>query len=169
MNYAGLEDPVLRQPFTVVDPDGSVWTVATDRVWMIATKVRGASPRFRGNIEGLNVILRMLRLDPVNAVEFDKADVLKRLDPDGLGRVLGVAVSLKRLQDLLVGIPKDTLLAWNASIIGPPAIGFTCEGWRAFLMGFENARNVEEVSLVSTSRQLFDLAMSLDEGELLGA
>ncbi len=164
MNFTGLEDPVLSQPFTVVDPDGSVWTIATDRVWLIAAKGRGSSPRFRGDIEGLSAILKILRLTPPsNAIEFDKTDVLNRLETDGLGRVLGVVVSRKRLQNILAVIPKDTIVAWDASFNGLPALGFTCDGWRAILMGFENTGEVEDVSLISSGRQLYDLAMSLDE------
>jgi len=163
MNFTGSEDPVLSQPFTVVDPAGSVWTIATDKIWLVAVKGKGSAPRFRGDFSGLNILLKLLRLEPTDGVEFDKAEALKRLDADGIGRVLGIAVSMKRLRDLLIGIPEEKLLAWDASVIGPPALGLTCDGWRAFLMGFEDAGEVEEFSLVSTSRHLFDLAMAFDE------
>ena len=164
MSYAGSENPVYAQPFTVVDPRGFVWTVATNLVWLVAVKDRGAAPRFRGEFNALGTVLKMLRMEPAEAVEFESKDVLKRLDPEGLGRILGVVVSMRRLQDLLAGIPAEKLTAWNVTgPIGLPALAFASEGWRAFLMGFRDSYDVDDFSLLPPGRELFDLAMGLDD------
>ncbi len=138
LKFVGLEDPVLSKPFTVMDPQGSVWAIASDRIWFVAAKDKNTCPRYKGGAASLNTILALLRAEPYEAVNFDREDVLRRLDPDGLGSVLGVVVSLKRFSDLL-SFPVQHMRAWNAtSVLGLSALGFDGDGCRAYLMGFDN-------------------------------
>jgi len=148
MNFVGSEHPVFNRPFTVVDAKGLVWAVSTDRVWFVAGRNKNTAPRFRGGPGELGVILKMLRLEPKDPVTFDREDVLGRLDSDGLGTVLGVVVSLKRLSDLL-SLPDKSFQAWDATEeIGLPSLGFLSENWRAYLMGFQDVKEeVPEFSL----------------------
>lgn len=148
MNFAGSENPVFSQPFTVVDPKGIVWAVSTDRIWFVAAKEKNTAPRFRGDMGSLGVILSLLKLEPKDPVLFDREEVLQRLDPEGLGSVLGVVVSLKKLYDLLT-FPEAKLQAWDATeAVGAPSIGFASERWRAYLMGFTEVTDpVGEFSL----------------------
>lgn len=148
MNYVGSENPVFSQPFTVVDPKGVVWSVSTDRIWFVAAKGKNSAPRFRGDMASLGVILNLLKLEPKDPVVFDREEVLQRLDPEGLGAILGVVVSLKKLHDLL-SLPEPKLQAWDATeAVGAPSVGFSSERWRAYLMGFtEVTAPVPEFSL----------------------
>jgi hypothetical protein len=162
LKFVGLEDPVLSKPFTVLDPQGSVWAIASDRIWFVAAKDKNTCPRYRGGAGSLNTILALLRAEPKEAVAFDREDVLRRIDTEGLGQVLGVTVSLKRLSDLL-SFPVQHLKAWNAtSVLGISSLGFDGEGWRAYLMGFDNVvGSIPTFSLVRQS--LFEEIMRLDE------
>lgn len=164
LNYVSTEVPVLNKPFTVVDSKGSVWTIASDRVWFVAVKGKNHGPRFQGVGSSLGAILHLLRLEPEEPVAIDRDDVLQRLDPDGLGSVLGVVVSRKRLHDLLT-FPMRSVRAWDASrALGAPSLGFVGEGVVAYLMGFGNVVDeVPEFSIVPAERSLFDEIMSLDE------
>ncbi len=162
LKFAGSEDPVLSKPFTVVDPQGATWAIASDKIWFVAARNKNTCPRFRGESSGLSVILALLRAEPVDPVLFDREEVLSRIDPDGLGQILGITVSLKRLADLLT-FPVKHLKAWNATpILGLPSLGFDGEGWRAYLMGFDNV--VGEIPAFSlTTKSLFDEIMGLEE------
>ncbi len=162
LKFTGLEDPVLSKPFTVVDPQGSVWAIASDLIWFVAAKDKNTCPRYKGEAAALSTILALLRAEPKDAISFDREDVLRRIDPDGLGEVLGVTVSLKRLNDLL-SFPVKHLKAWNATaVLGLSSLGFDGEGWRAYLMGFDNV--VGTISPFSLAQQsLFDEIMSLEE------
>jgi hypothetical protein len=161
LKYVGLEDPVLSKPFSVVDPQGSVWAIASDKIWFVAAKDKNTCPRYKGESSSLMTILTLLRAEPREAVAFDREDVLRRIDQDGLGEVLGVTVSFKRLYDLL-SFPAKHLRAWNATnVLGLASLGFDGDGWRAYLMGFENAVGTPTFSLARKS--LFDEIMSLEE------
>lgn len=162
LKFVESEDPVLSKPFTVMDPQGSVWAIASDRVWFVAAKDKNTCPRYKGGAKSLGTILSLLRAEPTGAVMFDREDVLRRIDPEGLGDVLGVIVSLKRLSDLLT-FPVQNMRAWNAtSVLGLPALGFDGDGCRAYLMGFDNVvGGIPSFQLVRQS--LFDEIMGLDE------
>lgn len=153
---------MLSKPFTVVDPQGSVWAVASDKIWFVAAKGKNTCPRFKGESSSMMVILSLLQAEPTDAVSFDREDVLRRVDQDGLGQILGVTVSLKRLYDLLT-FPAKHLRAWNAtSVLGLSSLGFDGEGWRAYLMGFDNV--VGDIPTFSlTTQSLFDEIMGLEE------
>ena len=100
---------------------------------------------------------------PTNPVDVDVQEVLGRLEPEGEAMVLDVAVNLRRLQGVLQNCPASKLLAWNAtaSLQGNPGLGFSTDGWRAFLMGFENlAEAPATFDLVAPERLLFDLVMN---------
>lgn len=153
---------MLSKPFTVVDPQGSVWAIASDRVWFFAAKDKNTCPRYRGGAQSLSTILALLRAEPKDAVIFDREEVLKRIDPEGLGEVLGVTVSLKRLSDLL-SFPVQHMKAWNASsVLGLSALGFDGDGVRAYLMGFDNVvGSIPTFPLVRKS--LFDEIMGMED------
>lgn len=108
------------------------------------------------------VILSLLKAEPQDAVTFDREDVLRRMDPEGLAEILGVTVSMKRLYDLL-SFPTKRLRAWNAtSVLGLASLGFDGEDWRAYLMGFDNVVDgIPKFTLATQS--LFDEIMSLEE------
>jgi hypothetical protein len=161
LKFVGSEDPVLSKPFTVLDPQGVVWAIATDKIWFVAARDKNTCPRFRGESSALTTILSLLRAEPQDAVAFDREELLSRVDPEGLGQVLGITVSLKRLVDLLT-FPAKHLRAWNATpIFGLPSLGFDGDGWRAYLMGFDNV--IGEIPAVSlTPQSLFDEIMALE-------
>lgn len=162
LKFVEVQDPVLQKPFTVVDPQGSVWACASDRVWFVAAKNKNSCPRFNGESGALMVILSLLKAEPQDAVTFDREDVLRRMDPEGLAEILGVTVSMKRLYDLL-SFPTKRLRAWNAtSVLGLASLGFDGEDWRAYLMGFDNVVDgIPKFTLATQS--LFDEIMSLEE------
>ena len=162
LKFVGLEDPVLSKPFTVVDPQGSVWAIASDRIWFVAAKDKNTCPRYKGEASALSTILALLRAEPLGAIPFNREDALRRLDPEGLGEVLGVTVSLKRLSDLL-SFPVKHLKAWNAtSVLGLSSLGFDGDGWRAYLMGFDNMVGV--ITPFSLDQQsFFDEIMSMED------
>jgi hypothetical protein len=145
-----------------MDPQGSVWAIASDRVWFFAAKGLNTCPRYKGRADSLNTILALLRAEPKDTVSFDREEVLKRIDPEGLGEVLGVTVSMKRLSDLL-SFPVSRWRAWNAtSVLGLSSLGFEGTACRAYLMGFDNVvGSIPTFPLVRQS--LFDEIMSLDE------
>lgn len=162
IGFAGTEDPVLSKPFTVLDPKGTVWTVATDRVWFVAVQGRDSAPRFKGPITSLTTVLNLLRIQPFQPVDIEVEEVLARLQPEGIGQVLDVAVSLHRLYDLLKSCPTKQLLAWNCTDVfnGEPGLGFSSSGWRAYLMGFDDVKDAPVFDLLSPERSLFEFAMS---------
>lgn len=149
---------MFSQPFTVVDRKGSVWTVATDKVWLVAVRGNGTAPRFRGESEALFTVLKVIHYTPQSVL------TLPTQFPDSnVCNVLGVTVSTKRLQDLVTEAPTEAKI-WSASGLFPtiPGIGISCEGWKAMLMGFSNVIGDVPVVDLSASPDLFDLAMGLD-------
>jgi len=166
MRFTGLEDPVFKDPFTVIDPAGSVWAVATDRVWFVAAKNKNTCPRFKGEAQALFTVLRLLGMKPMEPVTFDRQSTLEKIDTElSIGTVLGVPVSLRRLHDLLSSLPHEQLESWYASKdLGVPGVGFHCDGWRAYLIGFEDLiGEVPSIELVSDRLSAFDRAMALDD------
>lgn len=158
MKFSGSEDPMFSQPFTVVDRKGAVWTVATDKVWLVASRGNGTAPRFKGESEALFTVLKVLHYVPTDGV------ILPTQFPDSnVCSVLGVTVSTKRLQDLVMEAPAEAKL-WSASGLFPtiPGIGISCDGWMAMLMGFTNVIGDVPVVDLSPTPDLFDLAMGLD-------
>lgn len=161
MRFVSSEDPVFSNPFTVVDPSGSVWSLATNKVWLVAARKRSPCPRFKGDTASLTVLLRMLRLEPSNPITVDTAYALDHLE-EGMAKVMGVVVSLRLLGDLLREAPVNPVQVWDTTpVLGPPSLGILCEDWRAYLMGFEDAE-ADEVSLVRSGRTAFEIAMSLE-------
>lgn len=165
MNFTGSEHPVFKNPFTVVDRHGSVWSVATDRIWLVAAKDKNLSPRYKGDTGSLMVILKLLGLTPVNGHTVDRERTLAVLpDESSIRSVLGVPVNVRRLRDLFESLPEPSVTCWNASeALAVPALGVTCAGWQAILVGFDDVVEVPEVSLVLQEKTAFELAMSLDE------
>jgi hypothetical protein len=163
MRFVGLENPVLKEPFTVVDPAGSVWAVATDRIWFVAARGKNTCPRFKGEATALFTVLKLLGMKASEPQVFNRRLALARIDPEEyIGMVLGVPVSLRRLRDLLESLPAETLEGWNASDdLGVPGVGVACDGWRAYLIGFDSV--VGEVPEFELSSNAFDRAMSLAE------
>jgi hypothetical protein len=161
MKYTGSEDPVLSKPFTLVDPQGNPWVLATDRVWFVAVKNKNTAPRFKGGGQALAVLLKLIQCEPDSPTEVDPSEVVGRLGDDGLTNILGVVVARKRLRDLFLSCTEKRVQVWDAThVLGLPGLGITMSDWRAYLMGFDNAENVDEFSLVPPN--LFDLAMGLD-------
>ena len=162
MKYTGSEDPVLSKPFTLVDPKGSPWALATDRIWFVAVKDRNTAPRFKGSGQSLAVLLKLIQSEPHGPTEVEAEEMARRLGGDsGLVRVLGIVVARHRLRDLMLSCPQPRVKVWDATrVLGLPGLGVTVDGWRAFLMGFEDAEDVDDFEVVLPN--LFDLAMSLD-------
>lgn len=162
LKFVEAQDPVLSKPFTVVDPQGSVWACASDRVWFVAARNKNTCPRFQGESSALMTILSLLKAEPKDPVPFDREDALRRMDPEGLGQILGVTVSMKRLYDLL-SFPTKGLKAWNATgVLGLSSLGFDGEDWRAYLMGFDNVTGDIPAFTLAT-QSLFDEIMSLED------
>jgi len=165
LNFTGSQDdPVLARPFTVVDPQRSCWTCASNRILFMALRDRNQGPRFKGTYQSLSVILELLKAIPRGSISFDRDDVLRRVDPEGLGTILGVTVSLRYLHDILITSQAQPMCAWDATtILGLPCLGFDGPGWRAYLMGFSNiADPAPSVSLVPGSLLDFDFETSED-------
>ena len=150
---------MFSQPFTMVDRKGSVWTVATDKIWFVAAQGQGTAPRFKGDSQALFAMLNILHYDPRDGVALPtKVGV-----DNHVCSVLGVTVSTKRFEDLLAEAPSDSRLCLSSGIFpGIPGIGIFADGWRALLMGFANV--TEEVPVVDLTPplSLFDLAMGME-------
>lgn len=152
---------MLSKPFTVVDPQGISWALATDRIWFVAVKGQNTAPRFKGASQALFVLLKLLQCEPSDSTEVNTRETAGRLTEEGLTSVLGIVVAKKRLRDLLLACTEGTVKVWDAThVLGLPGLGLTVAGWRAYLMGFEAAEDVPEFDLIEPN--LFDLAMGLD-------
>lgn len=161
IKYTGSEDPVLSKPFTLVDPQGVPWALATDRIWLVAVKDKNTAPRFKGASQALFVLLKLIQCEPSDPTEVNATETASRLTDEGLTSVLGIVVAKKRLRDLLLSCTESTVKIWDAThVLGLPGLGLTVAGWRAYLMGFDEAEGVPEFELVQPN--LFDLAMGLD-------
>lgn len=163
-SYASPGHPVYRKPFTVVDPQKAVWSAATDSVWFVAQQIDKPYQRLRASIDTLNTVLRLLKHTPVNPVSFVKAEVLSRFEAEGLARVLGVPVELRRLKKLIASFPAVDGVAWDSTeALGAPSIGLSCEGFRAYLAGFNSAGEPAEFSLVNPDELRFEALMALGD------
>lgn len=161
MRYTRVEDPVLSKPFTLVDPQGVPWALATDRIWFVAVRNKNTAPRFKGTGQALAILLKLIQCEPDSPTEVTSSEVVGRLTEDGLANVLGIVVAKKRLRDLLLACTEPKVKVWDAThVLGLPGLGITVKDWRAYLMGFDNAEGVAEFSLVLPN--LFELAMGLD-------
>jgi hypothetical protein len=146
--FSGKTKPEYRRPFTVVDPQGEPWAIATDEVWLFAIKGLNKGPRFRGQAEALSTLLRLLRLPTSNSVQFEKHTVKEGLEY--LGIILDVVVDLKRFGTLVNELPERPITIWNATeALGAPSLMLTCSDCLAVLMGHSgDAEGVLEYDLV---------------------
>ncbi len=120
--FVGKGDLWVTQPFSVVTSDGVVWSVATDRSWLVA--VQGGAPYPRGTVPSrpLFTILGLLQKsseEPVSVALQDlrtfAGDYVDKpwSEADPSGYVLGVPVSLSRLAYLLKELPGENAQAWK--------------------------------------------------------
>ncbi len=159
--FSGKTKPEYRRPFTVVDPQGDPWTIATDEVWLFAVKGLNKGPRFRGQAEALTTILQLLRLPSSNSVQFERYTTVKD-DLDGLGTILGVVVDLKRFAILVSEFPERPITIWNATeALEAPSLMLTCSDCLAVLMGhsgaFEGIPEYDLIPLVGSPLDAFML------------
>jgi hypothetical protein len=132
--FSGKTKPEYRRPFTVVDPQGDPWTIATDEVWLFAVKGLNKGPRFRGQAEALATLLRLLRASSSSPVQFEQNSVREGLE--GLGSILDVVVDLQRFGLLVHELPERPVTIWNATdVLGSPGLMLTCSDCLAVLMG----------------------------------
>lgn len=174
--YAG-PDEWFKNPFTVVDTKGSVWNVATDRIWIVAVRGKGQYPRWPGNMAQLNVILSLIQSLPVEP-RVVEASVLKQWASSGnIGKIMGTILDLGKLSKIMNLFPEGSLQIWDANSVmrKDPCLGMGLHDVRAFLMGqihvstsnvfdtMKLTRPVEEKSESRPEWAGFDLVMSLDE------
>lgn len=160
MKFTRSSDPVFTHPFTLVDRQGSVWTIATDKIWLVASKGPGTAPRFSGGAESLPCLLNILHYEPKDTVQLPTKVTVE----DNVCSVLGVTVVTKRFQDLLSEAPAESRL-WKVEGLFPglPGIGISTASWRAVLMGFTNVvGEIPVIDIAPDPVDLFDLAMGLD-------
>lgn len=151
---------MFNQPFTVIDPQGTAWGIASDKIWFVACKGK-QFPRFKGSITALTSVLKLLKAEPAEYVEVTPAGRSERESP--IVMILGVPVSQDRINCLVQACPCNVRM-WNSTqYLGVPSLGFYSKEWRAYLMGYENVIGEVPVSSlrVEDERSLFDLAMSL--------
>lgn len=146
-NYCGAG---YIKPFTIKDPSNSVWTIATDKVWLVATKQERPYPRLMAGIDALNKVLNLIKTSPGKSVMFDTASAL-----DTLGRVeerfvqvLGVTVERDRLATILKDFGDSDGVLWDAStVVGVPSLGVISKESRWFLTGWDHVDNFKSVVL----------------------
>jgi len=161
VRFVGLEDRVFSQPFTVIDPQGSAWGIASDKIWFVASRGKHFA-RFKGTMDSLSSVLKLLKAEPsefIEALSSGKSVV----EGSPIVSILGVPVSQDRLNTLIEAFP-CRIQVWNSSAyLGVPSLGFYSKEWRAFLMGYENViGEVPESNIeVQDERSLFRLAMGL--------
>lgn len=132
--FVGSTKPEYSKPFTLVDPQGDPWTIATDEVWLFAVKGLNKGPRFRGGSEALSTILKLLRCESRNAVKFERQTL--REASSELGSILGVTVDLKRFATLVQEFPERPVTIWNITEdLGEAGLMLACSDCLAVLMG----------------------------------
>lgn len=146
--FVGTEDWNSR-PFQVL-VGGVVWSVATDRKWVVAMRGGDFEPP-AGPPDKLARVGEILRA-PVSSDRFavsvaelskwarDVVDVATE-DETGIApcSLLGVAVDAGRLVEILDGLFFQKIAVWNATgALGERAVGMTVAGgWLAYLAGLD--------------------------------
>jgi hypothetical protein len=163
MKFTGRDDPVLSRPFTVIDPQGAAWGVASDKVSFVAVKGCNTFSRYQGPASSLTVVLGLLKVAAADSIDVIAAEVSERIPEDAaIVSVLGVSVNPGRLKDILLSSPEHVEV-WDCSAkLGVPSLAFFGKDWKAFLMGHENVEDeVPVLDLADDQHSLFALAMSL--------
>lgn len=181
--FTHQDEEWFKQPFTVVDVKGSVWNVATDRVWLVAAKGKSKYPRWPGNAAQLNVVLGLIQSVPVEprVVTTEVLQGWVGSDPENkLGKIMGAVTHLGRLGDLLGLLPAGDVHMWDASSVmrQDPCLGIESKDLRIFLMGYKKDTEPDRVfDAMTLTRPLedkpkdpppeewegFDLVMSLED------
>lgn len=147
-SYCGLNHV---KPFTVKDPTGNTWSVATDKVWIAAVKEEGAYPRFLAGIDALNKVVSLIKTDPTpdKSVLFDKTSALNLLNDTDVRyvQVLGVVVERERLIKILKDILPEGSVMWNSTdLVGVPSLGFAAKDHKWYLTGWGNVETFKPMS-----------------------
>ncbi len=159
VNFVGSKDPVFNQPFTVIDPQGDAWGIASDKIWFIAQKGKQL-PRFKGTFGVVSTVLMLLKARPEVYTEVSSACKVPSAEEAPIVSILGVPVSQDRLKTLILAFPCKVRMWDSTELLGVPSLGFYSAEWRAFLMGYDNVvESVPEIVL-EEELSLFDLAMN---------
>ncbi len=139
------------KPFTVKDPTGNTWSVATDKVWIAAVKEEGAYPRLLAGIDALNKVLNLIKTNPTpdKSVLFDKTSALTLLNSTDVKyvQVLGVVVERERLIKILTDILPEGSVMWNSTdLVGVPSLGFAVKDRKWYLAGWGNVESFKPLS-----------------------
>lgn len=164
------EDRYFAKPFSLAGAKRTLWSVACDRVWLVAFEDDAGFERWPGSGESLSQMLNYIQTKPNNPHEVEVAKLsdwigLKPKNKE-LGRICGAPLSLYRVAELLKLVPSDQVTLWDASKLAwnQPCLGMQSVAFRAVLMGHD-PKKVEvverEFDLRPAEHSAFDLAMSL--------